>query len=914
MLVPSVLADLLAQRAESVCRHLLPGGRRKVAEWVCGNLSGGKGESMKVRIGGEDASRIGIWSDFATGQTGGDLLDLWMAVRGLTLKQAMAEAQGYLGVVLDGAASRPQREYRIPEKPKCAKVKPETELMHWLEGRGFSPQTIADFRLAVSERGEIVFPYLRPDGTFVNAKYRALPKQFRQEVGAEPCLFGWQVIESHYPKSRWCVLVEGECLTGDAQLLTPEGWIALQDYVGGEVAQWQEGRIEFVEPLARVEKPFDGELIEYHSGQFYSLTTPGHKMVSLDRRGKPYFHTAQEGPKSSAHHVPRCGMLDGPGIPLDNAQIALCLAVSADAAIDVRKNAYGDGPARNPARYRRYARFGFKKQRKITRLERIVRECGLDLSSRPIANEYHSICLGIPDWVPGRRLPWEWIGRATLEQREFILHELIEWDGNRVPNRTMTEYATKLLENAEWVQALAHTTGRCSTIVYRENQFGAWFKVTILNEKSQSSWQSVREDRIPHDGMVYCVTVPSGAIVVRQKGIISITGNCDAMSFHQWGIPALSVPNGGGTGHKHDWIETDFDELMRFDTLYLALDQDEPGRLATDEIARRLGIERCRIVEIPFPHKDANELLMAGWTAEQVRSLLDGARSKDPDELKSAAVFEDAVVNEFEGHRPGRPPTGVRSPWKRIGSNLMFRPGETTLWFGYNGSGKSGITNHVAAKALSDGSRWCIASLEMPPRKTLHRLVCQLLDTNQPSTEQVRACIRWLGDKLWLFDVAETTKADRLLAVFDYARRRYDIQHYIIDSFTKCGIDEDDFNAQKRLMDRITDKARKTDAHFHVVCHSRKGESERVRPDKLDLRGAAAITDMADNVISVWRDKEAEERGESRVEVEVHKQRHHSWEGRLELCYRPAVYRFDEAHDPEVGPYYAPLETPSCTT
>ena len=46
-----------------------------------------------------------------------------------------------------------------------------------------------------------VFPYLR-DGQLVNAKTRNVgdKKDMRQEAGAEPCLFGWHLID---PKTCW---------------------------------------------------------------------------------------------------------------------------------------------------------------------------------------------------------------------------------------------------------------------------------------------------------------------------------------------------------------------------------------------------------------------------------------------------------------------------------------------------------------------------------------------------------------------------------------------------------------------------------------------------------------------------------------------------------------------------------------
>ena len=69
----SELAAMLADQAESVCLKLLPGGKREGAEWCVGSVNGEPGKSLKVRLSG---SKRGIWSDFATGESG-DLVDLW---------------------------------------------------------------------------------------------------------------------------------------------------------------------------------------------------------------------------------------------------------------------------------------------------------------------------------------------------------------------------------------------------------------------------------------------------------------------------------------------------------------------------------------------------------------------------------------------------------------------------------------------------------------------------------------------------------------------------------------------------------------------------------------------------------------------------------------------------------------------
>lgn len=38
------------------------------------------------------------------------------------------------------------------------------------------------------------------------------------------------------------------CVGGDSEYLSPNGWIKIKDYIGGKVAQWDSGKLTFVNP------------------------------------------------------------------------------------------------------------------------------------------------------------------------------------------------------------------------------------------------------------------------------------------------------------------------------------------------------------------------------------------------------------------------------------------------------------------------------------------------------------------------------------------------------------------------------------------------------------------------------------------------------------------------------------------
>ncbi len=390
------------------------------------------------------------------------------------------------------------------------------------------------------------------------------------------------------------------------------------------------------------------------------------------------------------------------------------------------------------------------------------------------------------------------------------------------------------------------------------------------------------------------------------KGSREVTlteGEIDAMTLWQQGIPALSLPFGGGSGKKQAWIEHEYERLSHFDTIYLCLDNDEPGKQALITIIDRLGRHRCHVVNLP--HKDANDCLQAGFTSEDFKQHFNKAKTIDPSQLKASGCFargvHNLVQNEFDE------PDGIPSPW---GQNkaLYFRNSELSLWTGINGHGKSQMLGQLALHCIRQGQRVCIASLELPPERLLHRIVRQASGLRSPSKGYIDAIFEWMGQELWLFDVTGKTKTQLIMDVFEYARRRYGIQVFIIDSLMKCGLNEESFQEQKDFVEQLCDFKNQFPVHIHLVAHPRKGADEYKMPNKFDVKGTGTITDLADNCFTVWRNK-LKEHEICRAEIEhrppkpdivnradallsCDKQRYGEWEGEIPLNFNKDAFQF----------------------
>ncbi|MES2187969.1 MAG: toprim domain-containing protein [Pseudomonadota bacterium] len=245
----SELSGRMADAVERIAEYLLPAGKRHGKEWKAGSAGGEEGASLSLCIKGHKA---GVWKDFASGE-GGDLLDLWMAARGMSLVAAMADAKTFLGI-RDDMPQRPAKTFTRPDKPRGKLA--HGRAAEWLRSRGLTDVTIGAFKIVEQVRGEkvyAVFPYIDEAGEYINGKTRNIDdkKDMRQEAGAMPCLFGWHLID---PKQRVIAIAEGEL---DAMTLHQVGIPALSVNAGAGNHQWIENDWEKLERFNEILIFFD---------------------------------------------------------------------------------------------------------------------------------------------------------------------------------------------------------------------------------------------------------------------------------------------------------------------------------------------------------------------------------------------------------------------------------------------------------------------------------------------------------------------------------------------------------------------------------------------------------------------------------------------------------------------------------
>lgn len=242
-------------------------------------------------------------------------------------------------------------------------------------------------------------------------------------------------------------------------------------------------------------------------------------------------------------------------------------------------------------------------------------------------------------------------------------------------------------------------------------------------------------------------------------------------------------------------------------------------------------------------------------------------------------------------------------PWEHA-SHIGFRPGEVTLWMGINGHGKSAVTSQAMLWWALQNRKSCIASFEMLPRKTVERMVFQGIGTNMPTQDASWDLFAQLKGRVFLYDRRDRVEVETLYRVIRYCAVEKGINHFLIDSLMKCVKGEDDYNGQKDFVNDLCTMAKELGIHIHLVHHVRKGDNETRVPGKFDAKGTGAITDLVDQVITVWRNKVKEGKlkdgepddGSPDFLLICDKNRHGSWEGKVALWGDADCWHFRGQH------------------
>ena len=352
--------------------------------------------------------------------------------------------------------------------------------------------------------------------------------------------------------------------------------------------------------------------------------------------------------------------------------------------------------------------------------------------------------------------------------------------------------------------------------------------------------------------------------------LIICEGEMDALSFEQIGIHAVSVPNGapstlshGGNSAKYSYLWDAKDQIEKAKRIVLATDADEPGRLLSEEIARRIGKARCWRLEYPDGSKDANDVLRKHGEAA-LKDVLRGATPWPVAGLRDVSEYRSEVMSI---HQNGID-HGIRAGIPDLDKLFRVCPQTLTVCTGVPGSGKSSFLSWLAIQ-LASKHDWstAILSAETPPTILLLQMAAiynqqPYLGASKMSDPQLAKAMDWLSDRLVILDDSDTSISS-VLERAQAAVLRMGVRSLIVDPFNfltgSMGNAEENSvaNINKILVSLKSFAVEHSIAIFlvaHPVKMYRQGDGKVPIPTGYDVSGSSSFYNVADAGITLSRD------------------------------------------------------------
>ena len=232
---------------------------------------------------------------------------------------------------------------------------------------------------------------------------------------------------------------------------------------------------------------------------------------------------------------------------------------------------------------------------------------------------------------------------------------------------------------------------------------------------------------------------------------------------------------------------------------------------------------------------------------------------KDPPHTGDVKSPEDYTEDAWKYLTDATEKRGGRLPWQY--AEWKFQPGHLNVYVGINGHGKSMMLSQMMAWLTRDGQsdrveKVLFWSPEMTPAAQVARLVTMITGIGNPTKEYFEKAVRWMGDRIYIYQRAHRVGIDELKGISLFAQRRLGVTQIVIDSLVKIHTGTSAANqllVQTDLADQLAVLARDSGLTINLVAHARKGERESDRLTKFDLKGSGAIADLADSIWIVSR-------------------------------------------------------------
>lgn len=339
-------------------------------------------------------------------------------------------------------------------------------------------------------------------------------------------------------------------------------------------------------------------------------------------------------------------------------------------------------------------------------------------------------------------------------------------------------------------------------------------------------------------------------------------GEIDCLSFIEAGrTDVVSVPNGAkNMNFLDDFMEGWFDDK---EVIYIAADTDTAGLSMRDELIRRFGAERCRIVTYGEGCKDANEHLVK-YGKDSLIECLKRAKDIKVDGVFTLDDYEDSLDDLWQnGLRKGML-TGLEN----FDMLISFETKRLCVVTGIPSSGKSEFIDEMCVRFnILHGWKAAFFSPENMPiayhaSKLLEKLTGTKMARSHLKPTEFEMAKDYLRDNFFHILPKDANTLANILTKAEYLVKRKGIKVLVIDPYNRIESDSGNLSETQlisRQLDMMTNFAQKHDVLVILMAHPHKitkvNTDEDGIPTLYHINGSAHFYNKADFGIVVHRNK-----------------------------------------------------------
>lgn len=350
--------------------------------------------------------------------------------------------------------------------------------------------------------------------------------------------------------------------------------------------------------------------------------------------------------------------------------------------------------------------------------------------------------------------------------------------------------------------------------------------------------------------------------------IIICEGEIDALTWIENGYNnVISVPNGANSNLEYlDNSIKLFDSIKK---IYLATDVDTKGIELRDEIIRRLGAEKCYLINCK-QHKDSNDYFK-NEGGIIFKDLIKEAKSVP---IKGIIKVEDIYSEILDLYENGVQ-SGLTIGNIDIDKYITWELGRLAIVTGVPGSGKSEFVDYLVSKLnLKYGWKSAYFTPENFPLKYHYRKIHEKYSgkkfEKKTDTTDFYNIYEYISNNYFYILNEENMKVEFVMEAAKALVKQKGIKILVIDPYNKLDHQytskENETQYISRFLDILTNFAKFNNVLVFLIAHPRKMD-RGVVPSLYDISGSANFYNKTDYGFTVHRKRDDKNLMINEVEV-----------------------------------------------